>query len=169
MELVTVFFGVGLSWANLGGSYTNPSRSGAVDVSVARVRDPHLAVGGHLRASHVDGWVGDRGGSGGVDTSYDFYTFDVAGTLQLTAGPVVFSPWVGLHVVAGTAVIFSSDQATPSRQRDIDRPHLAAGALLAIDLAQPVAVYGELQAVAASGDDPGTDTFAFTLGVAYRR
>src|SRR5688500_10712619 len=93
----TYFVGLGLSWANLEGSYDNPSRSVAVDLAAVHLVDPGVGYGVRVRGSHVDGATGDRGGSRSADTRHDFYTFDAAAVVQFSPGRVVFEPWLGLR------------------------------------------------------------------------
>ncbi|HEY5951342.1 MAG TPA: hypothetical protein VIV40_37875 [Kofleriaceae bacterium] len=179
MEWLTYLIGFGLSRANLGGSYTNPSDSYALDLAGAYHVDSNVAVGMHVRGSHVEGWTGDRGGPMSADTKHQFYTYDVAATVHLTKGRIVFAPWLGLHLSSGTSETlygaYDPAPTPPPETHDVGPfSGVSLGILVSIDVVQSrghaLAIYGEVQSlVPLVGQIDPVDTHALTVGLAFRR
>jgi hypothetical protein len=171
----TYFVGFALSWANLGHSYTNPSESFAVDLAGAYVARPGVAFGLHVRGAHIEGWTGDRGGYHSKDTLHSFYTCDVAATGHFSTGRLLVAPWAGAHLAHGTHRLqyggYYPDPTPPAEVSDAGPlMGFSFGVMLSIDVAQfggnAIAVYGEAQGTLSPEI---TDTYAYTVGVAYRR
>jgi hypothetical protein len=177
MDWLTYFVGLGLTMAKVGDSYDNPSESYALDVAVTHETEPGREVGVHVRVSHVEAQTGDRGGAGSQDTQHQFYTYDVAATAHLVAGRVVVAPWLGGHFASGTRrTLYGSwnPGPTPPPLTEDAGPllGLSVGGMISFDVLRArgnaLAVYGEAQ-VCATNEETGTDEWALTAGVAFRR